>query len=164
MTFESVLRNHLARYPVMQIQDVYKLIHQGAMGSEHAVSNVEGVRKWMERELVEMGTGPDDPLLDPISADGLIVRVHLRPFVVQGGDTDKLLDAFIQTANTFRGDTQVLESCWQAALETEHFPRAAMDSFFQSMRAQNYPAVHHSTEYEESYRPANRVVLKGLLD
>jgi hypothetical protein len=163
ITFESILRDHFARYPSMQIQDVYKLIHQAVMGSEHAVSNAEGVRKWMWRELVEMGTGPVEPEIDPISADGQIVRMHLRSFVAQGGDPEKMLNAFIRTANEFHGDIQVLKDCWNTAKDVQYFPPAEMDRFIESMQAQNYPAVHHSPEFERLYRPAYRVVWQNLL-
>jgi len=163
MTFESVLHDHIARYPSMQIQDVYKLIHQAALGSEHAVSNIEGARNWMEREIAEMGAGPDEPVIDPISNDGQIVRVHLRPFIAQGGDTETLLTAFICTANEFRGDTQVLKDYWNTATNTQYFPSAEMDGFIESMQAQNYSAVHHSPEYERLYRPAYRVVWQKFI-
>lgn len=163
MTFESILQNHIKRYPSMQIQDVYKLIHQAALGSEHAISNPESARKWMERELAEMGAGPDEPVVDPISDDEQIVRVHLRPFVAQGGDPDTLLDAFIRTANEFRGDIQVLKNYLDIAIATQHFPSAVMDEFIESMHARNYPAMHHSPEYERLYRPAYRVVWRKLI-
>jgi len=88
----------------MQIQDVYKLLHQAAMGSEHAVSNPESARGWLIRELAEMGEGVPEPLIDPISPDDEIVRVHMRPYVAAGYDPDLLLDAFIRTANEYRGD------------------------------------------------------------
>ncbi|MEW6406349.1 MAG: hypothetical protein AB1649_31585, partial [Chloroflexota bacterium] len=127
MIFESVLRAHFERYPSMQIQDVYKLIHQAAMGSEHALSNVEGARAWMEGELAEMGAGPDEPVIDPISEDGQIVRVHLRPFVAQDGDPEILLGAFVRTANEFRGNIQVLQDYWKIAAGMEHFPTDKMD-------------------------------------
>ena len=39
MTLDIVLPAHFSRYPAMKIQDIYKLIHQAALGSEHAVSN-----------------------------------------------------------------------------------------------------------------------------
>ena len=163
MTFESILQNHITRYPSMQIQDVYKLIHQAALGSEHAISDPESVRNWMERELAEMGVGPDEPVVDPISEDEQIVRVHLRPFMEQGGDSYKLLDAFIRTPNEFRGDIKVLKNYLNIAIATQHFPSAAMDEFIESMQAQNYPAVHHSPEYERLYRPAYRVVWRKLI-
>jgi len=163
MTIEAILRSHMARYPSMQIQDMYKLIHQAAMGSEHAISSIEGARKWMERELAEMGAGPDEPVMDPISNDGQIVRVHLRPFVAQGNDPEILLKAFIRTANEFRGDLQVLKDSWKTVTEMQYFPSAEMNEFIESMQAQNYSAVHHSPEYERLYRPAYRVVWQKFI-
>ncbi|HZW04755.1 MAG TPA: hypothetical protein VFF68_12555, partial [Anaerolineaceae bacterium] len=69
MTFEEILRAHHARYPRMQIQDEYKLIHQAALGSEHAVDSPEMARKWLIQEAAAMGNGPDEPVFDPISDD-----------------------------------------------------------------------------------------------
>jgi len=163
MTFEAVLCAHFMRYPSMQVQDVYKLIHQAALGSEHAFTNPEGARKWMERELAEMGAGPDESVIDPISNDGQIVRVHLRPFVAQGGDPETLLNAFICTANEYRSDVQTLKNYWHIAAGLGYYSVAEMDEFIQSMQAQNYPAVHHSSEYERLYRPAYRVIWQKFI-
>jgi hypothetical protein len=147
----------------MQIQDVYKLIHQAALGSEHTISSHEDARTWMERELAEMSAGHDEPVIDPISDDGQILRVHLRPFIVQGGDPETLLNAFIRTANEYRGDVQTLKNYWNIAASLGYFPAAEMEDFIQSMQAQGYPAVHHSPEYERLYRPAYRVVWRKFL-
>ena len=164
MSIEIILRDHLSRYPAMQIQDVYKLLHQSALGSEHAISNSEGARKWMERELAEMGSGIDEVTIDPISQDGQIVRVHLRPFVAQGGDSDSLLEAFVRTANEFQGDKNILEDYWMVATGIMQFSSTDMDEFIKSLREKDYPAVHHSSLYEKMYRPAYRVVLREFLD
>jgi hypothetical protein len=155
---ETLLRSHFSRYPEMQIEDVYKLLHQATMGSEHAVTNPESARNWLRREMAEMGEGPPGPLLDPISLNGKIVRVHLRPFVAAGHDPDVLLDAFIRTANEIHGDVRLIEEYWQTATITAKFPIAKMEEFIRSMKEQNYPALHHSSEYEKLYRPAYRVV------
>ena len=157
---ETVLHSHISRYPAMQIQDVYKLVHQASMGSEHAVPNPESARNWLTRELAGMGEGPLEPLIDPISADGEIVRIHLRPYLAAGNDPDALLEAFLRTANEYRGEIRLLEGYWQAALATKKFPAAEMEEFIQSMKVKKYPAVHHSAEYEKSYRPAYRVVAR----
>jgi hypothetical protein len=156
--FEGILRSHLTRYPAMQIQDVYKLIHQAALGNEHAAPDPESARKWTEREIAEMGDGPSEPVVDPISADGEIVRVHLRPFVSRGGSLEKLVEAFIRTANEHRGEIALLESFWATAIRMGIFPAADMDEFIQSVKAENYPAVHHSAEYRNAYHPSYRVV------
>ena len=163
MSLEAVLRSHFARYPSMQIQDAYKLIHQAALGSEHAITNPESARKWMESELAGRSAGPDESVVDPISDDGQIVRVHLRPFVSQGGDPDTLLDAFIRIANEFRGDIQVLKNYWNTATARQYFPSTEMDGFIESAQARNYPAEHHSLEYERLYRPAYRVVWRKYI-
>src|SRR5215211_2721099 len=164
MTIEAVIRSHLTRYPAMQFQDIYKLIHQAAMGSEHAISSAEMARNWLERELAGMGTGPDETPIDSISPDGQIVRVHLRPYRAQGGDPGALLDAFISTANEFRSDRQLLQDYWNTATEMQHFSSVEMDEFIQSVRAQNYPVMHHSPEYKRLYRPAYRVVWRKYLN
>jgi hypothetical protein len=159
--FEAILRSHFARYPEMQIQDVYKLIHQAALGSEHAVTDRHATRVWLEREIMQLDNKDAEPMIDPISADGQIARVHLRPFLAQGGDPEALLTAFIRTANEFHGNEQAVKNYWDIATRLGFFPRAAMDSFIQSM--QNYPAVHHSEIYNQRYRPAYRVVLQKYL-
>src|SRR5512136_1192132 len=110
-----ILSDHIARYPLMQVRDLYKLIHQAALGSEHAVRDLESARAWLDRELKDLGPGPADPLIDPISADGRIVRVHLRPFLHAHGDLTALLDAFVRTANEYRGDTKRLPEYATAA-------------------------------------------------
>jgi len=148
----------------MQIRDVYKLVHQSALGSEHAISSLESARNWMERELAEMGEGTDEAVLDPISEDGQIVRVHLRSFVAGDGDPEALLDAFIRTANEFHGDVRILKNYWDIATCIGYYSHAEMDDFIQSMQAQDYPAVHHSPEYERLYRPAYRVVWRKFVD
>jgi len=156
--FTSILRSHMARYPEMQIQDVYKLIHQAAMGNGHAVPDPSTAREWLERELAEMGAGPVEPLADPISADGEMLRVHLRPYLSSVDNVEALLDAFIRTANAFAGKTETLEANWDSAVRTRLWPATVMNEFIVAMRAQNYPAVHHSEDYRQKYKPAYRVV------
>lgn len=155
---KSVIQSHLFRYQAMQIQDLYKLLHQAAMGSEHAVADPESARHWLARELLEMDEGPLEPLVDIISADGDIARIHLRPFVESGHDPDLLLEPFIRTANEYHGETCLLKKYWQAAVALADFPTAKMDEFFHSMEKQSFPAVHHSPEYRLDHRPAYRIV------
>ena len=166
--FENILRSHLTRYPDMQIQDVYKLIHQAAMGSEHAIPDPESARKWMEREIADMGEWISEPVIDPISADGMMVRVHLRSYIAAGGETEALLEAFVRTAIEYRGDARLLEQYWNIALGLARqnelpFTAANMDDFFKPLRRENFPALHHSPEYKKKYHPAYRVVKRDFL-
>src|SRR5262245_16198317 len=80
----QLLGAHLARYPRMQLEDIYKLLHQAAMGPEHAVEDVAAARARLHTEAQQLGSGPADPLVDPISPDGRLARVHLRTFLEHG--------------------------------------------------------------------------------
>jgi hypothetical protein len=166
---DEILLDHLRRYPLMQVEDLYKLLHQAALGSEHAVCDEQEARRWLERELGEMGNGPDELLLDPISPDGKIVRVHLRPYIRAGKEPEVLLTAFIRTAHKWRGSGKTLRAYGKAAAqlaeaESWSIGRDVIETFFAKMEEKNFPAVHHSDIYTDLYRPAYRVVARSFLE
>jgi hypothetical protein len=158
MTIQAILQTHFERYSAMQVQDIYKLIYQSCLGAAHAVASPTSARAWLESEIAKMGDAPPEPIIDPISADGEIIRIHLRPYLKAGGDLAVLLDAFIRTANDFRGEISLLKKEWDIATGTCFLPATTMDAFIQKMKKGNYPAVHHSKIYKEHYRPAYRVI------
>jgi hypothetical protein len=165
--WERLIRTHLARYPLMEPADLYKLLHQAALGSEHAVRDTLAAREWLERELASMGPGPAEPLVDSLRSDGSIVRIHLRPFAVAGGDPEALLQAFIGTG-AVPGDREDLRRAGKAAVRLARakglpWPDSTVSALFAGLAAQGYPAVHHSAVFVEHYRPAYRVVAGALL-
>jgi hypothetical protein len=124
--------------------------------------------RWLERELAQIGDGPQEPTVDPVSLDGRIARVHLRPFLAAGGDATELLDAFLRTADGFCGSHERLRSCWATveALVADGslpFSRADAEAFGRRMDDAGYPAVHHSAAFGAAYRPAYRVVARAFL-
>ncbi len=166
--FAAIVLRHLARYPAMQLEDVYKLAHQACLGSEHAVPDRAHAERWLERELAHLGDGPPEPTIDPVAPDGRILRVHLRPFLAGGGNAPELLDAFVRTANGFRGSTERLVACWagvEALAAAGALPYGGADAaaFGWRMADAGYPAVHHSAAYGAAYRPAYRVVAREFL-
>lgn len=168
-TILQILKAHMSRYPYMQVQDLYKLLHQTTFGSEHAIKNEESARKWLEQELNEMNDGPDEPLLDPISPGGEIIRVHLRPYFIERKDPKFLLIAFLRTAKEWRGSKETLRSYAQVAAQladSHGWPlhKFEIEAFFAKMEAMDYPAAHHSAIYSDLYRPAYRVVARRFLE
>ncbi len=164
----DLLLIHSHRYPLWQIEDLYKLIYQAALGSEHALVNAADARQWLRQEFASLGPGPEEPLVDPISPGGEVARVHLRPLAHFGGDPEPLLTAFVETAEAFRGSVERLE--WYAAQAIRAaqqgelpFPAEAFFAFTARMRAAGFPAVHHSAAFRAAYRPAYRVVMRALL-
>ncbi|MEW6093519.1 MAG: hypothetical protein AB1531_06090 [Chloroflexota bacterium] len=164
-----ILTNHCSRYPYMQVRDVYKLLLQAALGCEHAVRDETSAQEWLERELAEMGAGPDEPLFDPVSPDGEIVRVHLRPYFRAGRDPQKLLQAFVQTFRVFSGSRDTFQAFWREAIAmcmegSLPFEKQALETFFDEMKALGFPAAHHSEDYIRLYHPAYRVVARELME
>ena len=159
---------HSNRYPRWSVADLYKLIYQAAMGAEHAVANEAGARKWLLDEISKLGSGPEEPLVDIISPDGAVVRVHLRPFVRAGKNSEQLLDAFLHTAHEFHGSVQLLENYGRNAVQeaTEGiFPFNADEvaAYMGRMKENGFPAIHHSPSFEAEYCPAYRVVARDFL-
>jgi len=168
-TLERILADQVGRYPHWQMADLYKLLHQASLGSEHAVSDEAGVRGWLERELETMGAGPEEPLIDDISPTGEIVRVHLRPYMAAGYDPEKVLAAFLRTAREVRGSTARLQRYGEVAKGMASagqlpFSPDQIGEFLERLAQQGFPAAHHSPIYQQLYRPAYRVVARAFLE
>jgi hypothetical protein len=164
-----VLADQCARYPLMGVADLYKLAHQAAMGSEHAVTDVDAARALLIGEVAIMGAAPPVPVVEPISADGRIVRVNLRPYVAGGYDVDALLAAFLETGRTYEGSPGALTRAgavvarWVRECPGPAGSPTAWRGYFRTKRVAGFPPGHHSDRYRSAYRPAYRVVLRALL-
>ena len=166
--YQQILTAHFERYPQLEIQDLYKFVYQGARGSEHAVDNPIQALNWLENEVENLGSGPVEPVIDPISADGHVVRVNLRPYIEEGGSLTGLNTAFVRTAKEHRSERNDLTQYWSIAErmaeeEKNGLPLSAVQSFFTKMKVQRFPAVHHSKAYKTTYNPAYRVIALDFL-
>ena len=160
-SLQSILRDHARRYPRWNELDLYKLLHQAERGSEHTLTNGRAAGQRLERELAHLGPGPIEPLIDPIRADGQLVRIHLRPWLERGLDAAALLEAFLQTARQWQGSSTGLEAALHSAeslAEELGLPAEAVAKCASRMKPLGFPAVHHSRTFEAEYRPAYRVV------
>ncbi len=169
MKFVSqLLCAHLARYPAMQLDDVYKLLHQAALGPGHAVENPVAARKLLDEEIAALGEESAELLQDVISPDGRLGRVHLRPYLASGGDRDALHRAFVETAHSYPASPDKLAKfcgCLGdlAAAGGIPFVREEVVTYFGKIASDGYPAIHHSEAFRNAYRPAYRVVAIDLL-
>jgi hypothetical protein len=163
--FSGIILAHLSRYPLMEIQDLYKLAYQAALGAEHATANLDTNHNYLMQELSGLVEGPAEPPVDPISPDERILRVHLRPFIQVGGNPIKLSQAFWNSSRAYHGTADLLRLFW---LEAQHLAEAGeiplalseMEQYFSDRQVAGFKPVHHSMAYREAYKPAYRVVLK----
>lgn len=164
MKFVSqLLSAHLARYPAMQLDDIYKLLHQAALGPGHALDNPAAARKRLDEEIAALGEAPPELLQDVISPDGRLGRVHLRSYLASDGSADALHRAFVETANSYRASPDKLAKfcgCLGdlAAAGGIPFAREEVVAYFDRIARAGYPVVHHSRKYTDAYKPAYRVV------
>lgn len=165
---KSILREHARRYPLWELPDVYKLLHQAAMGAEHALTSESAARDWLTQELAHLDAGPDEALIDPISPNGDMVRVHLRSFATRQLSSGELLQAFIQTALEAPRSTDALQRSILAAIELaqEGMLPCSEDearSYFDERRLGGYAPAHHSEPFRRAYKPAYRVIARKFL-
>ena len=161
------LREQVERYPEMQPDDVYKFVYQAANGNGHLITDESDDRKYLAQELASVQANSDEPLIEPVSPDGKIVRVNLRPFKASGGNIDKLADAMIESAKRIKPNRIALERWWSEVVEASTrrqlpFDPVALKAYGSLRQIQDYPAQHHSPVYAKRYFPAYRVVLKEL--
>jgi hypothetical protein len=159
----QLLGEHMRRYPRMDLIDVYKLLHQAAMGPGHAVTDATAARDRLLAEVAALDHGPNDPLFDPISPDGKLARIHLRSYLAGRRSVDALLDAFLQTAKSYPASREKLEKfcgCLADLADAGGIPfsRAEVVRYFSAIAEQGYPVVRHSESYRDEYVPAYRVV------
>ena len=164
----QLLDRHLQRYPHMQLEDIYKLLHQAALGPGHALADPSRALGLLEDECRSLGDGIAEPVVDPISPDGRLARVHLRSYLARGGNLRGLVDAFVRTPGTCPASPGKLAKfcgCLGDLAEAGGIPftREQVDAFFDEIAARGYPAVRHSPAFREAYRPAYRVVAIELL-
>lgn len=163
----------LARYawsalrgdPSASVEDAYKWLFQAARGGEHAVASEASARAWLEEEWAALGPPrPGERLVEPLRPDGLVVRVHLRPFRAAGGDREALLAAFLESARLFRPDRSLFVASWRelGTLLPDRpgapMTRADFAALDRAAEAAGWPAGRHGPGFERAHAPAYRVL------
>jgi hypothetical protein len=148
--------------------DFYKFLHQAIFGPGHAIPDRAAAMSFLADELE--GLGPPLPGEEPcrtLGGDPILVRVHLRPFVADGGDPEALVEAFVATAEQVHGSPNQMTEAIALAVKWLHSDRqkelaTKIEKLGRDLAKQDYPAIHHSQAYIEAYKPAYRVVAAEL--
>jgi hypothetical protein len=155
--------------PAIEIEDAYKWLYHATLGGEHAVSDDDGPRAWLDREWPILGKPRRaEPLVTKLRPDGKVIRINLRRYRANGGDREMLLAIFVTSASQFHASRQSFRVEWDALgreLRTRRhgkltFP--AWERLDAGTRPRGFPAIDHSAGYERACQPAYRVVLGSL--
>jgi len=135
MSLARLIAEHVARHPVMEPCDVYKLLYQGMLGPKHLVASPEDFAARLRTEYETVPSCAAEPLWEPVRPDGALVRLNLRPFKARGGDVEQLITACLQTAERTWGTPEELRAAWATFVELcragqwEVFPLPAVLAF-----------------------------------
>ena len=157
----AILIAHAKRYPLMQPRDAVKLIYQNEFGGGHLIRDEQACLNYLRREYTSVAKDPTVPLYEDIGNG--IIRVNLA--AVKPEDLEQLGRAFIDSAAKHKGTMDrflnKLEVLRKLANEgVFNFDTNALNAYLSEYEAAGYPAVSHSPEYRQAYKPAYRVVLK----
>lgn len=164
MKFISNLTSqHIARYPNLELIDLYKLLHQSALGASHASASDDILEREFNLEWDNLTGVHIEPAIDPISPDGKIARIHLRSYLSQDYSKDDLLMAFIRTANAHIGSQEKLKkfcNCLRDLSKAKQLPFNPEDTeaFLNDVENKDYPTLRHSNIFKKEYEPSYRIV------
>ncbi|MCL2522267.1 MAG: hypothetical protein FWE36_05335 [Erysipelotrichales bacterium] len=132
---EKIIARQKKRYPLMEKQDLLKLLLQSQSAGGHMISNKESALAYLKKET-ETISGDNLYLYEEISDK--FVRLNLKPYKKYNFCLDYLNDVFVQTAN----DTVIKDIYYQG---------------------EKIGLNHHSEIYRNNYFPAYRVIDKSFI-
>jgi hypothetical protein len=160
----TLLEQHLSWYPLMEPPDIYKLLYQGMMGSEHLLTSQEQYTQSLYSEYEQLQPDASQRLLETVRPDGALFRLNLRPFKSRQLGLSVLTLPLLETAHHPFGTMADLSAVWAALVRLcqqgriSHYDPNLIHQFSHWLEAMNYPSVHHSELYRLTYQPAYRLI------
>jgi hypothetical protein len=157
---------HLKRYPMMQVEDFIKMTHQSMFGPAHLMSKPtkERLMSYFREEIKHYKLYEPTPLVESIGNN--YYRVSVEVVRLNLMTEEDYIDAFYESMLTSPVVTPKLQDWMKALLEElsvwiqEHTKllkqdiQPLMDFYIKS----GFPAMHHSTKFQELYHPHYRVI------
>jgi len=159
----NLIINHLKLRPEALPRDVYKLLYQGVFGVGHIISDHAWEVIVEEAGRIDLDDHINDPLFEPVSPDGSMVRVNLRQYINRGGNLETLFNVMKESAKV-QGEQEVFLDYWRQFKELVNegkleFSLRDIQSLDKVIKRDGVRPMHHTEAYREAYYPAYRVVL-----
>ncbi len=160
----TLVQNHMLDYPDAAVQDIYKLLYQGAMGPGHIMHNPEAACNYLQQEWQSLTAEPQAQLTETVATNGQVIRVHLRPLKALLANPKPLWQAMYNSAHLFIENKALFLEQWQhlRTLIVNNLLPFTIEQFTEldaGAQRDNYPPIHHSARYRSAYRPAYRILL-----
>jgi hypothetical protein len=165
----GLIRQHLSWYPLMELSDVYKLLYQGVMGSEHMMATQQEFSRRLKAEFEIQPPGDAHLVLELIHPGHILFRLNLRPYKVKHSSIEPLIPAMLATTKLVVSTLDDLRSVWLDFTNSSkrgditNFTSSQLDEFSGRLKQQDYPPLHHSEAYAREYQPAYRLIASEFL-
>ena len=168
VAMRSAIEMQLVTYPESTLQDIYKSFYQEHFGPGHIISDTASARRYLVRELSEMGK-IQSPYFETTGSQGDYVRVYLSAVSDSLITAEQLLDAFVRSANLWQEPTISWMEKWEAIVSIIQANKIELEGFETDLpllteAARNNQAVHHSHRYNEAYHPHYRIVERSIFE
>ena len=160
----NLLIKEFTRFPKSEAQDYYKLLFQAVYGAEHMIQNYNDCFEMLNKEMSQIKVDFNCPLYHDISLTFSLVRVNLSRCKADKIDYQTISKAFFEGAKIdlktdIRGFGTYLKIAVNALLKHPfNINEKILDVFIRKVRKLDFPAVHHSESYKNSYKPHYRVI------
>lgn len=159
-------------YPKSRLLDIYKSCFQDYMGAEHLVSDTASVRKYLDYELSTTNTDDlPDWYFEPCGINGNYIRASIRTVKEGIISEDKLLDAFVTSANTSNRPSvvswkqkwhEINDSIGSMNINLSHY--AEDKQYIDSILSIGKYAISHSPEYRDAYHSHYRIISRDIFE
>ena len=168
VAMRSAIERQLVTYPESTLQDIYKSFYQEHFGPGHVISDTASARRYLMRELSEMGK-TQSPYFEPTGSQGDYVRVYLSAVADNLITAEQLLDAFVRSANSWQEPAVSWLEKWETIVSIIQANKMEIEGFETDLpllteAARNNQAVHHSRRYNEAYHPHYRIVERSIFE
>lgn len=169
---EALIQRYVQRYTAIDIQDIYKLLHEAVFGPGHPITNRKAAQEWLERQSQLLEPALTQPLLESIHPDDAVVRLHLRPYLALNGSLKKLLTASVESSKLISGDGETMAAWWaifqhmigEGGPLANRFDARTVALIGRTRTNEKWPAEHHSAAFDAAYKPAYRVLTRTLAE
>ena len=151
------LKEHLKKYPLMQIEDILKLYLQGILGPAHHVDSYEKCLIRVLNEYKNITNNQYEEIEENISDN--YVRIYLYPYFKKEGSFNALIKAFILSSQEVV-DINIFIKEVKKLINDDN-----RDFINQYLNGGDY-LISHSKIYKDNYDPhylvINRKYLKSI--
>lgn len=143
------LKEHLEKYPLMQIEDILKLYMQGILGPGHLVSSFTNCLNRVNEEYKTIKNNQYQEIEELISDQ--YVRIYLYPYYQKEGDFTLLVKYFIESSKD-KADVEYFKREIELLINNEN-----QEYIHNYISSGNY-LISHSEIYRDNYDPHYLVI------